>query len=653
MIPRLYGTMRVAGTVVWSTDLIEEETVEGGGKGAQATQGYKYSVSLAVSLSSRPIKSVGRIWADGKLIRGVDGDFKVRTGFRLLDGSEDQAIDPLIASIETIAKTPAYRGQALAIFEGLELAEFGNRIPLMTFEVAADDAAVASSEIVRDIADLTESGPVDGLFMGYAAHGGSKRDAIAGIVELTGTEILDDGTRLHWVAEGASTQVDDDQLGCAADGSVRHKLEHVRSLDSSRRSIALSFYDPDRDYQAGEVRVAAGVGGERDERTELPAAMTAATAKSLAERIMACRQQDESRLTVRLPPQFVGVLPGQALNIAGVGTWQVHRLTIEEMAVVAELSQPAGPVRPTSADGGRATREPDRAIGRTEMMMFELPQPGGTDGPVIALSNDGLWKTVPVEVSINGVASGGVSVARKARMGRATTTLPDGSPALVDRINSVAVAMVDPEQRLFNADDEAIAAGANMALLGSEIIQFCEAHDFGDGNWRLGGLVRGRWGTEWAMAGHTAGERFCMLNSAVQSLGQSGMQPGSIIRATAHGVADASPLPQCEVEYGAEHRKPPSPAALSVTSDGTHLSVQWTARTWEAFGWSNTVDPPALPVRITIESGGGAISIDASNSPATVPLTTVPGSGARSINVYAAAVSGSQISSAATATITI
>ena len=33
-IPRIYGAMRVAGTVVWATDLREEEVVSGGGKGA-------------------------------------------------------------------------------------------------------------------------------------------------------------------------------------------------------------------------------------------------------------------------------------------------------------------------------------------------------------------------------------------------------------------------------------------------------------------------------------------------------------------------------------------------------------------------------------------------------------------------------------------
>ena len=93
-IPRIYGTMRVAGTVIWSTDIQENESVEGGGKGSPEYVAYRYSASFAVALSSRPIREVRRIWADGKLIRGAAGDFKVKTRFRVASGDEDQPVDP-------------------------------------------------------------------------------------------------------------------------------------------------------------------------------------------------------------------------------------------------------------------------------------------------------------------------------------------------------------------------------------------------------------------------------------------------------------------------------------------------------------------------------------------------------------------------------
>ncbi len=81
-IPRIYGSMRVAGSVIWATDLVEGEQTSGA-KG-QPDVVYSYTVSLAVALSSRPVGAIGRIWADGKLLRGVEGDFKVCDDLPLL-----------------------------------------------------------------------------------------------------------------------------------------------------------------------------------------------------------------------------------------------------------------------------------------------------------------------------------------------------------------------------------------------------------------------------------------------------------------------------------------------------------------------------------------------------------------------------------------
>ncbi|MFL6801084.1 MAG: hypothetical protein ACJ8EQ_04860, partial [Sphingomicrobium sp.] len=63
-IPRIYGTMRVAGSIIWSTDLVES-TQTSGAKGQPDTT-YSYSVSFAVALSSRRLVEIRRIWADGK-----------------------------------------------------------------------------------------------------------------------------------------------------------------------------------------------------------------------------------------------------------------------------------------------------------------------------------------------------------------------------------------------------------------------------------------------------------------------------------------------------------------------------------------------------------------------------------------------------------
>ncbi|MCI4589837.1 hypothetical protein MOK15_07005 [Sphingobium sp. BYY-5] len=117
-VPKIFGTMRVAGTVIWATDLRETKSRSGGGKGRGSVTSYSYSASFAVALSARAIRRIRRIWADGNLLRGAAGDFKTEvTGFRVYLGGEDQAADPLIASAEGIGLTPAHRGVAYVVFE--------------------------------------------------------------------------------------------------------------------------------------------------------------------------------------------------------------------------------------------------------------------------------------------------------------------------------------------------------------------------------------------------------------------------------------------------------------------------------------------------------------------------------------------------------
>ncbi len=126
-IARQFGSMRAAGTIIWATELKETRGRSGRGKGQPATTSYSYAVSLAVALSSRPIEGVGRIWADGNLLRGAAGDLKTGGTLRLNLGHADQPRDPLLAAALG-DQCPAHRGLAYAVFEDLQLADFGNRI---------------------------------------------------------------------------------------------------------------------------------------------------------------------------------------------------------------------------------------------------------------------------------------------------------------------------------------------------------------------------------------------------------------------------------------------------------------------------------------------------------------------------------------------
>src|SRR5215472_15664656 len=135
-IPRAYGRARLSGQVIWATNLEEvvgSRTQSAGGKGggggaaSVTTTTYSYFANLAVGLCEGPIGAVLRVWADGKPL-----DLSGLT-IRTYSGEEAQAPDPLIVAKEVDA--PAYRGLAYVVFERLPLANFGNRIPQLSFEV--------------------------------------------------------------------------------------------------------------------------------------------------------------------------------------------------------------------------------------------------------------------------------------------------------------------------------------------------------------------------------------------------------------------------------------------------------------------------------------------------------------------------------------
>ena len=65
----VHGRVRIAGTVIWATDLKERRIREGGGKGRPGTTRYSYSVSFAVALLST---SRARLHRTASFVRHAD-----------------------------------------------------------------------------------------------------------------------------------------------------------------------------------------------------------------------------------------------------------------------------------------------------------------------------------------------------------------------------------------------------------------------------------------------------------------------------------------------------------------------------------------------------------------------------------------------------
>ncbi len=228
-IPRLYGRARIGGSLIWATRPLEVANTSvrraaapskglggGGQKTVQTT--YSYFANLAVGLCQGPIAFVRRIWADG---REID---QTQITLRVHPGSEDQAPDPLIVAKEGAESAPAYRGLAYVVFEGLPLADYGNRIPQMTFEV------------VR---------PVNGL---------SDRVRAVNLIPGAGEFILDPQTVMVDLGFGRSGAANRNQL--RSPGDVIASLDALQALCPNLRRVAVVATWFGDDLRAGRCRVA-------------------------------------------------------------------------------------------------------------------------------------------------------------------------------------------------------------------------------------------------------------------------------------------------------------------------------------------------------------------------------------------------------------
>jgi hypothetical protein len=594
-IPKIFGTMRVAGTVIWSTDLIESRAASGGGKGRPKTINYSYAASFAVALSGRPVLGIGRIWADGKLLRGAAGDFKSAAMFRLHSGGEDQAPDPLIVSAEGAGQASAFRGIAYAVFEDFQLEAYGNRIPSLTFEILADPGAVGIGAIAEEISGGAIAAGTTPALSGYAASGDSVRGAVEALTDVLPLSLADDGATLRLTADGGDPLL----LPAAAESGRR---EFVRGgLAAMPGEVSLAYHDIARDYQIGLQR-AVRAGGRSADRRALPAVLSAGGAKALADYRLSAFWARRVRSTIRAAWRASGLRPGAQVEIEGqAGVWRVTRWTLGPMVVTLELVKASAAALPElAASPGRAVSETDIPHGPTIVRLYDMPLGDGRETKpllfVAAAGTDQGWRRAALSASYDHgeswEAAGGTAPA--AVLGTALDALPPAGPALFDLASTLEVELANEAMWLENRSDDALVDGANLAAVADELIQFGNAEPLGGRRFRLSRLLRGRRGTEWAAAAHAAGDEFTLIEqSSLVALEAPAGSVGGEGRIMAAGIGDLSGAASESIEILGATLQPPSPVHLSAReTEAGDLDINWVRRSRQGWAWLSGGDTP-------------------------------------------------------------
>lgn len=586
-LPLLFGVTRVSGTLLWSTEPAPAARAAHGKSGRGGGAGY--TASFAVALSARAIIDVQRIWADGQLLRGAAGDWKSATGFRLHHGTEDQLPDPLIATHEPDA--PAFRGIAYAVFEQLPLGDFGGRVPMLSFEVVADAAPVRVGDVARAIGAgaIVGAGP-DATVDGYAASGDSVAGALAPLASLTGGWFVA-------VPGGVALADRCDTMLALDDPIARETLR--RPVETAPRAVTVAHYDAARDYQIGAQHARRGGAGWRGETVELPATVTAARAAALARDTLRRAERARVSRTVTLDARALPARPGVAVRLDGeAAAWRVTHARYEQHAVTLELAAiDDAPTATAPADAGTARCAPDVAIGATLLQLAELPPlddiaPLVEGVTVFAAGIAPGWRRAALLVSDDAGASWTAAgdTAPAAVIGALVAPLARAPGTLADRAGTIELLLAHDDMVLESCPPRALDRGANLALVGDELVQFADALQLAPRRWRLSTLLRARRGS--AAAAWATGARFVLVERATRvTVAPPGARAGDTLRLLAAGVGDAVPV-SADVVLDGSALAPPSPVHLRarpVADGGTLLT--WVRRSRHGWGWDEAPVP--------------------------------------------------------------
>lgn len=354
---------------------------------------------------------------------------------------------------------------------------------------------------------------------GYAAYGKSIASAVEPLISTFGINLFDDGEALRGARAEAPEVIDAGDLGNSADNEPAARIQReqlpTRELPAALR---LSYYDPERDFQSGEARAVVGEERGSEDRRDLAGVLDAATAKALAQTVLGRTWAERDTLTLRLGLKWLGLEPGSEIDLdLRPRRWTVRRCTIDGLVVIAELKPTSSEIAAIAGDAGRVLPTSDVVAGEVSLAVIDasvLGSPSAESTILVAASSPTSgWGVRPVEARYGGQRMAAQTAGRKTVMGRAVDALPAG-PAAMDLDHTVTVSLIDVDQWLVSCDEEALNEGANLAMLGEELIQFGQADPLGHGQFRLSRLIRGLGGTGSGSGNHSVGEAFVLIERA-------------------------------------------------------------------------------------------------------------------------------------------
>ncbi len=621
-IPQVYGTVRIAGNIIWGTNFVEHvktETSSSGGKGgggggsSTTTTTYSYSVSYAVAICKGPIVRVVRAWADG-----TELDL-TRVTHTVYTGSESQMPDSFIEGLEGAGNVPAYRGIAYIVFKNFYTDDYGRRIPNLTFEVesATTNLQAITEEISTaagvDPADIDATDLSDVEIPGYFVSGEktfrSRFEQLQTVYVFDGIEY--NGQVLFQKRDiTTATAIDENDLNAYEAGNEKplepYKITRKHDLDLIKK-LTIKYISADKDYQQGTMTAFRQATICKNDKTiELDFVLTDSQAKELAETRLYEIWVNRSSYEFTLPLKYIHIRPGMTISLPNgnrVSWMVVEKTTFGKPGLVkiqaVDVGKTTYRVAARHVDGEimPGLVEPPTSVHLEFLDIPRLPTDAvGDDQHIYIASTAQIF----YGVNVYRTDDGGTTYRLQAEslpnctMGEALSEIGNGQANVFDWANSVDVVL--DHGTLESRPKIDVLNGFNLALLGNELIQFQSATLIDADTYRLEGLLRGRLGTEHEMSNHSIGDRFILINDRINSLkllssdwyADRVFRVGQVTRPVTDGTYDDKLFQGQGVMA-----RPYSVAHVHGSRDESgNLVIDWKRRTRADGSWKDFADVP-------------------------------------------------------------
>lgn len=454
----------------------------------------------------------------------------------------------------------------------------------------------------NDVTDLTDT--VDGFVIGRQMPG---RSAIEPLRMTYWFDAVESGDKVRFVKRGAAAAVTVGygDLGAGEGDADTAAVEPKRAQESDLPArVYVSYMANSREYETGAQSARRmTTGSQQVVNVELPMVMTDAKGAEVADVLMYDAWTARNQRSWSTTQAFTEYEPTDMLTIDdGQFVYSVRVTDKSEEGPVIRwkgVDDSASAYSPNVSAGTGGGRSTIRFPGPMNLVLMDVPIVRDDDNAPGYYAAASGYTTTWAGGRYYRSTDGGVSYAEVDDM-TATATIGLASTALgdfyggntVDEANTVTVRM--NAGTLATVTNDQLLGGANLAMLGDELIQFTRADLVSTRVYALSGLLRGRRGTEQHMDAHVTDERFVLFNSAIyrESEALANINVTTHFKAVTYGSSIASITAQDFTDTGAG-LKPLAVVHLnSVDAGGGDYTITWVRRSRIGGEWRDSVDVP-------------------------------------------------------------